>query len=106
MDINLEMIKTAIAAVIMLAIAVERGVQLFKPLFLKITDENWQDVAKLGAAILLGFVLAFLIRVDTLTMLGFNFAPVAGYAVAGLLASGGASVWHDILEWLETIKEK
>lgn len=104
MNINLETLYVVIVAIAFLAACVERGVELFRPLLLKVKDAEWQNVAKLGAAILLGFGLAFLIRLDVLAMLGFTFPPVAGYAAAGLLASGGASLWHSVLEWLKTIK--
>lgn len=104
MNVNIDTIQIVITAIIFLAVSVERGVEIFRPWLTKIKNADWQNVAKLGAAILLGFGLAFLLRLDILAMLGFTFPPVAGYAAIGLLASGGASMWHGILEWLKTIK--
>jgi hypothetical protein len=104
MKITIEMVITVIGLIALLAATVERGVELFKPGLNKISDEEWRKVAKLGAAILLGFGLAFLVRLDVLALLGFTFHPVAGYVTAGILASAGASPWHAILEWLKTIK--
>jgi predicted Co/Zn/Cd cation transporter (cation efflux family) len=104
MNIDLAMIQIVIAAIVMLAVAVERGVELFRPLLMKIKTVEWQNDAKLGAAILLGFGLSALLRLDILAMLGFTFPPLAGYAAAAFLASAGASPWHAILEWLKTIK--
>jgi hypothetical protein len=104
MKITLDLILSIVVLLAALSAVVERGVLLFRPLFLKIKDAEWQNVAKLGAAILLGFGLAFLVRLDVLAMLGFVFAPAAGYAITGILLSFGASFWHPILEWLKTIK--
>ena len=100
---TLESIVVVLTAIALLAASIERGIELFRPFFNKIKNVDWQNVAKLGAAILLGFGLAFLIRLDILAMLGFTFAPIAGYITAGLLASAGASPWHALLEWLKTI---
>lgn len=105
MNINLQSVYVVLTAIAMLAAVVERGVELFRPLLMRIKAAEWQNAAKLGAAILLGLGLAFLIRLDVLAMLGFTFPPAAGYAAAGILASTGASAWHAVLEWLKTIKE-
>lgn len=105
MNINLQNVYIVLTIIAMLATAVERGVELLRPWLMRIKAADWQNVAKLGAAILIGFGLAFLIRLDVLAMLGFTFPAVAGYAFAGILASGGASAWHGVLEWLKTIKE-
>jgi len=105
MNINLESVYVVLTAIAMLAAAVERGVELLRPLLTRIKAADWQSVAKLSAAIVIGFGLSFLIRLDVLAMLGFAFPPAAGYAAAGVLASSGASAWHGVLEWLKTIKE-
>ncbi len=101
---TIQILIVVLTAIALLAASVERGIELFKPLLNQIKSPDWQNVAKLGAAILLGFGLAALIRLDILAMLGFTFAPVAGYLAAGILASAGASPWHAFLEWLKTIK--
>lgn len=105
MSITLEMVIAVITVIGMLAGAVERGVELFRPLWLKITDQVWQNSAKLAAAIVLGIAVAFLLKIDPLQMLGFAYPAWVGFVVAGFLASGGASGWHAILEWLKTIKQ-
>lgn len=104
MNITPEVLEGLITAVIILALSTERGIELVKPLFLKIADPNWQKVAKIGAASVLGFAVSALVKFDPLAQLGFNLSPWAGYAAAGLLASAGASPWHALLEWLKTIK--
>jgi len=104
MNINLENVKFVLVAIVMLATAVERGIELFRPWLLKIKVIEWQNVVKLGAAIVLGFCLSALIKLDVLAMLGLTYPPVAGYAAAGVLASAGASTWHAVLEWLKTIR--
>jgi hypothetical protein len=102
---TLETVIALVTVIGTLAVAVERGIELFRPLWVKITDELWQNVAKLAAAILLGFGVAALLGINPFAILGLPYPPVAGYAFAGFLASGGASSWHAILEWLKTIKE-
>jgi hypothetical protein len=93
-----------LTAVALLAASVERGVELFRPLILKIKDVQIQGVVKIAAAALLGFGLSALLRIDVLAILGISFNPVVGYLAAGVLASAGASPWHAILEWLKQTK--
>jgi hypothetical protein len=97
---NLTLVLTAVA---LLAASVERGIELFRPVIEKLST-SWQHVVKIGGAILIGFGLAALLRVDVLAMLGVSFYPVAGYLLAGVLASAGASPWHAVLEWLKQTK--
>ena len=104
--INLESVLAVLTVVAFLAAAVERGVELFRPLLLKIIDENIQNAVKVAVAIVLGVALAALIRIDALAMLGITFNPWAGYVAAGVLASAGASPWHALLEWLKSIKRE
>lgn len=102
---TLEMVIGLVTVIAMLAAAVERGVELFRPLWLKITDQVWQNVAKLSAAIVLGTAVAALLNIDPFALLKLPYPPLAGWVFAGFLASGGASSWHAILEWLKTIKK-
>lgn len=102
---TLETVIALVTVIGTLAVAVERGVELFRPLWLKIQDPEWQNVAKLCAAIVLGSAVAALINVNVFAILSMPYPPIAGFIFAGLLASGGASSWHAILEWLKTIKK-
>lgn len=104
MNITLEMVIAVLTVIAMLATAVERGVELFRPLWNKIQNQDWQNWAKLGAAIVIGTMVAFLLRIDPFAMLGLPYPDYTGFIFAGFLASGGASGWHAILEWLKTIK--
>lgn len=105
MSITLEMVIAVLTIIAMLATAVERGVELFRPLWVKITNQEWQNVAKLAAAIVLGCGVAFLLKINPFVMLGLPYPEYTGWIFAGFLASGGASGWHAILEWLKTIKQ-
>jgi len=105
MEITLENVIAVVTVISLLAGFVERGVELFRPLWMKITVPVWQNTAKMGAAIILGFGLSFLLKLDPFAMLGLPIMPVWGYLFAGSLASSGASGWHAILEWLKTIKK-
>lgn len=103
--ITIESIELALVAVITLAAMVERGVELVRPLILKIADIQAQNVVKIAAAVVIGFGTAALLQINVLGILGLAVPPVAGYAAAGVLASAGASPWHALLEWLKTIKQ-
>lgn len=95
----------AITVLIVLAGMVERGVEILKvPVEKILKDEAWRRASKITLAILLGFGLSALLRLDVISALGIQGVPfVAGYAVTGVMASFGASFWHPILEWLKTI---
>jgi hypothetical protein len=44
-------------------------------------------------------------KINPFAMLGLPYPEYTGWIFAGFLASGGASGWHAILEWLKTIKQ-
>lgn len=102
---DLEGLKLFVVSVIVVALAVERGVELFRPLFAKISEPNLQNSAKIGIAIVLGLFVAALLQIDVLAMLGLNVPVWGSYAAAGVLASAGAAPWHALLEWLKTLKD-
>ena len=103
---TIEMIQSVLVVLVFLALAVERGVELFRPLFSKIPEAGyWQATVKIAIAMTLGVFLSALLRLDILAMLGLTLAPAAGYVAAGVLASAGASPWHALLEWLKSIKD-
>jgi uncharacterized protein YacL len=105
MNITLETIEAGIALIVFLSVAIERGVELFRPLFLKIADAEWQSVVKIALAMILGILVAALLRLDFLTTVGIPmFGVWAGYVAAGVLASAGSAPWHALLEWLKTLK--
>ena len=105
MEITFQSIGVALAAVAIVAAAVERGVELFRPLWNKIKNTDIQNTAKIGAALLLGFFVASVTKIDFFAMLGLSgLAPLAGYVAVAVLASAGASPWHALLEWLKTLR--
>jgi hypothetical protein len=88
-----------------IALAVERLIQIAKPLLEKIKDPLWLESAKVASAVVVGFGLAALFRFDLLErMTVTGTLPVIGYALAGLVASVGSSTLHAILEWLKTLR--
>ncbi len=101
----LDKIVAVVATLATLSVIVERGLELVKPLFLKIKDENWQKSAKIAAATLVGFGLAAVLKYDALAQFGLSVPAWVGFLATGAAISGGSSVWHPILEWLKTIKE-
>lgn len=105
---TLDTVIALLTVVSMLATVVERGVELFRPLWVKVEakSKDWANVAKLATAMLLGTGIAALLRIDIFAGIGVPQPPLYGYALAGILSSGGASMWHAILEWLKTIKVK
>ena len=103
--INLESVGSVVALVAMLATGVERGVEMFRPGFIKITNTYWQNSVKIGLAIILGVAVAALTNLDIAAMLGLKLSPWAGYASAGVLASAGAAPWHAFLEWIKSIRK-
>ena len=103
---TIEMIQSVLVVLVFLALAVERGVELFRPIFSKIPEVTyWQATVKISISILLGVFVSALLRLDILAMLGLSLSPAAGYVAAGVLASAGASPWHALLEWLKSIKD-
>jgi hypothetical protein len=103
---TLETIGIVLTVVAMLAASVERGVELFRPLLMKINNLDVQNAAKIGVAVVLGILVAALLRLDILATVGISYSPWAGYVAAGVLASAGASPWHALLEWLKTLQTK
>ncbi len=101
----LENIEQALAIALTLAAASERLIELVKPLFLKIKDENWQKSAKVAGAALVGFGLSALFGFNVLDKFGVTAAPVLGFLASGLLIGSGSSVIHPLLEWLKSIKQ-
>jgi hypothetical protein len=91
------------AILLIFASATERLVEIVKPLFLKITNLDWQVSIKVAFAVLVGFGLAALFQYDVLAKVGIVALPVLGYLAAGLIASVGSSVLHPILDWLKTL---
>ena len=104
-QITLEMALVAVGIVFAVATMVERGIELVRPLLEKIKNESWLKSAKVGAAVIVGFVLCYFLKLDAMSAFGFSLPPIAGYAVTAALASAGASPWHALLEWLKTIKQ-
>lgn len=100
-----ETLTFALGILLVLSGAVERAVEMLKPLITKVADE-WQTTVKIGAAVLLGFGLAALWRFDFLAAVGVPTLPVLGYLASGFMVSLGASVIHPILGILQMLKNK
>jgi hypothetical protein len=101
---TIETLIAVFTTLLVLAGAVERLIEIAKPLLVKITNLDWQKSIKVLFAVLVGFGLSALFRFDILAQLGIATFPVLGYLAGGLGASLGSSVIHPILEWLKTLK--
>jgi hypothetical protein len=103
---TIETLIAVFTVLLTIALAVERLIQVAKPLLEKIQDPDWLESAKVVSAIVVGFGLAALFRFDLLARLTVTGTlPVVGYALAGLVASVGSSTLHALLEWLKTLQE-
>jgi len=95
----------AVAAVLLtISYGVERFIEVFKPLFEKITSPTWQGSTKLLSAILIGIACAFLLQFNLFLKLGVSVADIVGYLFAGLIASTGSTTINRLLEWLKTLR--
>ena len=104
MGLSIDVLVAIFTVILTMAIAAERLIEIFKPLLDKLSTV-WQPSVKIVAAILVGFGLSALFNFDLLSKLGvMGVSPIAGFALAGLIASAGSSVLHPILEWLKTLK--
>ena len=104
MGITVEVLVAVFAVLLTISLAVERLIEMFRPLIEKIA-EAWRASVKIGSAILVGFGLAALFRFDFLNELSVDgISPIVGYVLAGLVASTGSTTINRILEWLKTLK--
>lgn len=104
MGITVEVLIAVFAVLLTISLAVERLIEMFRPLIEKIAI-TWQASVKIAGAILAGFGLAALFRFDFLKELGVvGISPIVGYILAGLVASTGSTTINRILDWLKTLK--
>lgn len=102
----IENLIAVLAVLLTISYAVERLIEVFKPLFEKITSHTWQSSIKLLTAIIIGTACAFLLEFDMFWKLGVaSVAPIVGYIAAGLIASTGSTTINRLLEWLKTLRK-
>jgi uncharacterized protein YacL len=93
------LIGSAITVLILLATMVEAALEMLKPAFSKITNEQWRTSANILASLFIGVVLAFLFNFNLTTYLPFLVVPVwVGFVVMGLLSAAGSRFWHTVLD--------
>lgn len=99
-------IALAIAAI--LAGAVERLVEMAKPLLAKIKNPAWLASAKIASAIVFGFGMAALTGFDFLKEAGWAQlpSPWIGYIASAMVLSLGGSIIHPLLEILKIPKQR
>lgn len=103
---TIESIVAVFTVLLTMSLAAERLIELFKPLYDKISSDNWRRSAKLLSAVLIGLVCAFLFRFDMLLWLGISgLNPLVGYAAAGLVASTGSTTINRLLDWLKSLEK-
>lgn len=87
------------ATIIVLAIIVERVVEIVKSL-IKEGKVNKSVVL----SVLIGVGLAFTTRLDLLALLGIEaFIPYVGTTLTGVFLSGGSNYLHDFIEQIGSI---
>jgi len=100
----IENLIAVFAVLLTISFAAERLIEVFKPLFEKITSPTWQGSTKLLSAILIGTACAFLLQFNLFLKLGVSVADIVGYLFAGLIASTGSTTINRLLEWLKTLR--
>ena len=101
----IENLIAVFAVLLTISFAAERLIEVFKPLFEKITSPTWQSSIKLLSAILIGTACAFLLQFNLFLKLGVaSVADIVGYLFAGLIASTGSTTINRLLEWLKTLR--
>ena len=100
----IENLIAVFAVLLTISFAAERLIEVFKPLFEKITSPTWQSSIKLLSAILIGTACAFLLQFNLFWKLGVSVADIVGYLFAGLIASTGSTTINRLLEWLKTLR--
>ena len=101
----IENLIAVFAVLLTISFAAERLIEVFKPLFEKITSPTWQSSTKLLSAILIGTACAFLLQFNLFLKLGVaSVANIVGYIAAGLIASTGSTTINRLLEWLKTLR--
>ena len=101
----IENLIAVFAVLLTISFAAERLIEVFKPLFEKITSPTWQGSTKLLSAILIGTACAFLLQFNLFWKLGVaSVANIVGYIAAGLIASTGSTTINRLLEWLKTLR--
>ncbi len=115
----MDKLSALVATILAVSIASERIVEILKGLF----PGSWLFAPRTGnpearrcagihiLAGLCGAFVAWASGIDVLTLVGISHSPtggaashVLGYAVVGLLASGGSAFWNHVLDILQASK--
>jgi Na+/serine symporter len=103
--LNPELIEKVLIALAAVSGCSWKLVEIFKPLFNKLKDEDIRGMVKAIFAGILGWGLAWAFGVQTLNALGYNLHPALDAVVAGLLTSGGAAVFNVLYDILKVVKD-
>jgi uncharacterized protein YacL len=96
---NTQLIGSAITILILLATMVEVALEMLKPAFSKIKDDQWRTSANILASLVIGVILAFVFSFNLTTYLPYLLLPFwAGFVIMGLLSAAGSRFWHSILD--------
>ncbi|MFP5234323.1 MAG: hypothetical protein ACLGSD_00350 [Acidobacteriota bacterium] len=115
----MDKLSALVATILAVSIASERIVEILKGLFPGLwlfEPRTGNPEARRCAAIhvlagLCGVFVAWASGIDILTLLGMSRSPnggsashMLGYAIVGLLASGGSAFWNHVLDILQAAK--
>lgn len=101
---------TLLSLILAVSVAVERAVELIKPLYLKITN-NYTKVQRIDCTktektvmtILLGPIICIIAQVG-IDLPGVNESNIMQQVLAGLIASMGSNVLHALMSIILAIK--
>jgi len=88
------------------ALGVERFMEMVKAPFNKIADLAWRKAALIGVALVAGYGVSALLGFDGLALLGLEGSKWGGYAVTAVVGSVGSSGLHALLGWLVNLKDR
>jgi hypothetical protein len=92
-------IPSAITVLILLATMVEAALEMLKPAFAKIANEQWRTSANILASLAIGVGLAFAFNFNLIVYLPFLVVPAwVGFVMMGLLSAAGSRFWHTVLD--------
>ena len=105
MSITPELIEKVLLSVSAVSGASWKVIDIFKPLFNKITAEDWRGMAKSLAAGVVGWAAAWAFGVQALNAIGYTVHPALDSIIVGLLSAGGAAVINVLYDLLKVLKD-
>ena len=100
-----ELVERIIITLAILSGSVWKLIDIFKPLFAKILNDDTRGMIKSICAGFVGWGMAWAFGVQTLNALGYVLHPALDAILAGLVISGGAGIFNVLYDILKVWKE-